>query len=59
MDKKITFSNIKGGKDLTNLCLKSDFITLTCVLEKVMKVSINEFVVNPLYCVNLPGFTWQ
>ena len=23
------------------------------------KVSVNEFGVNPVYCVSLPGFTWQ
>ena len=28
-------------------------------LEKFLKVSINEFDINPLYCVNLPGYTWQ
>ena len=24
-----------------------------------MKVSVNEFVINPLYCVSLPRYTWQ
>ena len=24
-----------------------------------MKVSINEFEINPLYCVSLTGYTWQ
>ena len=24
-----------------------------------MKVSVNEFGINPLYCVSLPGYTWQ
>ena len=32
---------------------------LACVFEKFIKVSINEFKINPLYCVSLPGFTWQ
>ena len=32
---------------------------LTCVFEKFSKVSVNEFGVNPLYCVSLPGYTWQ
>ena len=60
MDKKIsTLSNNNIGKDLTKFCLKIDVILLTCVLEKVTKVSIIEFGVNPLYGVNLRGFTWQ
>ena len=32
---------------------------LTCVFEDFIKVSINEFKINPLYCVSLPGYTWQ
>ena len=29
------------------------------MFEKFIKVSINEFGINPLYCVSLPGHTWQ
>ena len=29
------------------------------VFEKLIKVSNKEFDVNPLYCVSLPGCTWQ
>ena len=32
---------------------------LACVFEGIIKVSINEFDINHLYCVSLPGFTWQ
>ena len=32
---------------------------LACVFEKFIKVSINEFGINPLYCVSLPGYTCQ
>ena len=32
---------------------------LTCVLEKFKKVSVNEFGINPIYCVSLPGYTSQ
>ena len=32
---------------------------LTTVLEKFIKVSVNKFVINPLYCVSLLGYTWQ
>ena len=29
------------------------------MFEKLIKVSVNEFGINPLYCVSLPGYTWQ
>ena len=32
---------------------------LACVFEKFVKVSFNEFGINPLYCVSLPGYTWR
>ena len=51
--------NIKNGEKLTEIYLKSDVLLLTCVFEKLIKVSINEFRINPLYCVSLPGYTWQ
>ena len=51
--------NIKNGEELTEIYLKSDVSLLACVLEKFIKVSVNEFDVNPLYCVSLPGYTWQ
>ena len=34
-------------------------LTLTCVFERFIKVSVNEFGINPLYCVTLPGCTRQ
>ena len=34
-------------------------ILLPDVFEKFTKVSIIEFGFNPLYCVSLPGYTWQ
>ena len=51
--------NIKNGEELTQLYLKSDVLLLTCVFEKFIKVSVNEFGNNPLYCVSLPDYTWQ
>ena len=39
--------------------MKSDVLLLTCVFEKFIKVSFNEFEINPLFCVSLPGYTWQ
>ena len=50
--------NIKNGEQLTEICLKSDVFLLTCVFEKFIKVSFNEFEINPLYCSSLPGYTW-
>ena len=29
------------------------------MFEKFIKVSVNEYDINPLYCVSLPGYTWQ
>ena len=28
-------------------------------IEKFIKVSVNEFGIDLLYCVSLPGYTWQ
>ena len=39
--------------------MKSDVLLLTCVFEKFIKVSGNEYGINPLYCVSLPGYTWE
>ena len=49
----------KNGEELTEVYLKGDVLLLACVFEKIIKVSINEFEINPLYCVSLPGYTWQ
>ena len=57
--RKTEMLNIKIGEELTRVFIKSDVLLLTCVFEKFIKVSINEFGVNPLYCVSLPGYTWQ
>ena len=50
--------NIKNGEELTELYLKSDVILLSDVFEKFIKISIEEYGINPLYCVSLPGYTW-
>ena len=50
---------IKDGEELTEIYLKSDVLLLACVFEKFLKVSVNEFGINPLNCVSLPGYTWQ
>ena len=51
--------NIKNGKELTELYLKSDVILLADVFEKFIKISVEEYGISPLYCVSLPGYTWQ
>ena len=38
---------------------KNDVVLLTDVFEKFVKVSFEEYGINPLYCVSLPGFTYQ
>ena len=40
--------NIKNGEELTEIYLKSDVLLLTCVFEKFIKVSVDEFDINPL-----------
>ena len=42
----------KNGEELTKIYLKGHIILLTCVFKKFIKVSINEFDINPLYCVS-------
>ena len=39
--------------------LKSDVILLADVFEKFIKISFDQFKINPLYCVSLPGYTWE
>ena len=51
--------NLKDGEKLTQLYLKSDVLLLSCVFENFIKVSFEEYRNNPLYCVSLPGYTWQ
>ena len=58
-DNIIEYFNIKTGKEVTEFYLKTDVILLADVFEKFIKVSLNEFKFNPLYCLNLPGYTWE
>ena len=51
--------DIKNVEELTQIYLKKDVLLLACVFEKFIKVSVNEFGKNPLFCVSLPGYTWQ
>ena len=55
----IKLFNIKDGEELTNLYCKSDVILLADIFEKFVKVSAEEYKINPLYCISLPGYTYQ
>ena len=55
----IKLFNIKNGEELTELYLKSDVILLSDAFVKFIKTSIEEYGINPLYCVSLPGYTWH
>ena len=55
----IKLFNIKDGGELTKLYCKSDVILLADVFEKFVKVSTKEYKIIPLYCVSLPGYTYQ
>ena len=57
--ENIKLFNIKDGEELTKLYCKSDVILLTDVFEKFVQVSTKEYGINPLYCVSLPGYTYQ
>ena len=55
----IKLFNIKDGEELTRLHCNSDVNLLADVFEKIVKVSTKEYGINPLYCVSLPGYTYQ
>ena len=55
----IEIFDIKSGEELTKIYLKSDVFLLADVFEKFIKISIEQNGINPLYCVSLPGYTWQ
>ena len=49
---------MKNGEELTRLYLEIDVLLLACFFDK-LKVSNNEIDLNLLFCVSLPGYTWQ
>ena len=55
----INLFNIKNGEELSMVYIKSDAILFACTFEEFIKASINEFGINPLYCVSISGSTWQ
>ena len=46
-------------ENLTKLYPETDTFLLTCVFDKLTKVSVKENEFNPLFCVSLPDFTWH
>ena len=54
--EKIVF---RKGEELTNFCLKSNVILPNCAFEKFLALWISEYKINFLYCLSLPGSTWQ
>ena len=57
--KRFLFFLIEKGEQLNKLYLKIDVISLQCVFEKFVIVSLFEIDINPMYCVSLRGFTLQ
>ena len=55
----IKLFNIKDGEQVTKIYCKSDIILITDIMEKFFKVSFEEYGIYPLYCVSLPGYTYQ
>ena len=49
----IRFFVYKNGEELINLYCQSDILLFACVFEKFIKVLVNQFGNNLLYCVSL------
>ena len=57
--EKFKIFNIKRGEKLPNLYSQNDAMLLNYVFQKIKKVSIIHYDINPLYSVSLPCYTWQ
>ena len=55
----IKLFDIKNGEEVTKMYCKSDVDLLADVIEKLVKVSFEEYGIDPPYCVSLPGYTYQ
>ena len=55
----INVFNNKNGEKLTKIYSKRDVILLADIFEKFVKVSTEEYDITPLYCISLPGYTYQ
>ena len=49
----------KSGEKLQNFCSQNDAMLLNYVFQKIIKVSIIHYDINPLYSVSRPCYTWQ
>ena len=50
---------IYDRKELTLLYLKSDVCLFLDFLESFLKLLIEEYEINPIHFVSVPGITWQ
>ena len=57
--KYIKLFDIENGEELTRLYCKIDVTLLAVVFQKFVKLSTKEYGNNLLYCVSLPGYTYQ
>ena len=55
----IEIFDIESGEELTKLYLKKDKNLLADDFERFNKKSFEEYGINPLFCVSLPGYTWH
>ena len=55
----IEIFHFKNGEKLTKFYCKSDVILLADVVEKFVKVSTEEYGINPLYSVSLLDYKYQ
>ena len=55
----IEIFSFRNGEELIQIYLKRAVLLLECVFEKFIKVSVNEFGINPKNCVSLSGYAWQ
>ena len=58
-EQSIELLDFKKGEELTGLYMKTEFIFLVDVFEKLINVSTKKYEINPLYCVSICGYTYQ
>ena len=57
--ENIEIFKITNGEETTKHYLKIEVFLLADIFAKFIKTPIGEFDNQPLYYVNLPGYTWQ
>ena len=48
-----------NGEEINKMFLKSDVLALADIFEKSVKISIEKFFINTLYCLSLSGYNWE